>query len=170
MEGHNDVGTFDVVIRGGTVIDGSGAPARVADVAISGDRIVDVAPNIVGSSTRVIDGTDRVVAPGFVDIHTHLDAQMGWDPIGSSSCYHGITSVVMGNCGVTFAPCRPEDRETLAEMMESVEDIPRDVHPRWLGVGLGDVRRILRQHGQTPEGAQHRRHGRALRAASVRDG
>ena len=120
------MGTFDIIIRGGTVVDGTGAPARVADVAIAGDRVVDVAPRIVGSATRVIDATDRIVTPGFVDIHTHLDAQLAWDPIGSSSCYHGITSVVMGNCGVTFAPCRPDDRETLAAMMESVEDIPRD--------------------------------------------
>ena len=120
------MGTFDMLIRGGSVIDGTGAPARICDVAIVGDRIVDIAPNIVGSATRVIDAEGRVVAPGFVDIHTHLDAQIAWDPIGSSSCYHGITSVVMGNCGVTFAPCKLEDRETLAEMMESVEDIPRN--------------------------------------------
>lgn len=120
------MGTFDMLIRGGTVVDGTGAPARVADVAIVNDHIVDIAANIVGSAARVIDATDRVVTPGFVDIHTHLDAQLAWDPIGSSSCYHGITSVVMGNCGVTFAPCKPEDRETLAAMMESVEDIPRD--------------------------------------------
>jgi N-acyl-D-aspartate/D-glutamate deacylase len=115
-----------MLIRGGTVVDGTGAPARVADVAIVNDHIVDVATNIVGTADRVIDARDRVVTPGFVDIHTHLDAQMAWDPVGSSSCYHGITSVVMGNCGVTFAPCRPEDREVLAGMMESVEDIPRD--------------------------------------------
>jgi N-acyl-D-amino-acid deacylase len=115
-----------MLIRGGTVVDGTGAPSRVADVAIVNDQIVDVAPDIVGSAARVLDATDRVVTPGFVDIHTHLDAQLAWDPIGSSSCYHGITSVVMGNCGVTFAPCRPEDRETLAAMMESVEDIPRE--------------------------------------------
>jgi N-acyl-D-amino-acid deacylase len=120
------VGTFDMLIRGGTVVDGTGAPARVADVAIINDHIVDIAPDIVGTATRVIDANDRVVTPGFVDIHTHLDAQLAWDPIGSSSCYHGITSVVMGNCGVTFAPCKPEDREILAAMMESVEDIPRD--------------------------------------------
>ncbi len=75
---------------------------------------------------RELDATDRLVTPGFVDIHTHLDAQLAWDPIGTSSCWHGVTSVVMGNCGVTFAPCRPEDRATLAEMMESVEDIPAD--------------------------------------------
>jgi N-acyl-D-amino-acid deacylase len=114
-----------MLIRGGTVVDGTGAPARIADVAIVNDHIVDIAPKIVGTANRVIDATDRVVTPGFVDIHTHLDAQLAWDPIGSSSCYHGITSVVMGNCGVTFAPCRPEDREILAAMMESVEDIPR---------------------------------------------
>ena len=119
------VGTFDMLIRGGTVIDGTGAPARVADVAIINDQIVDVSAQIVGSASRVIDATDRIVTPGFVDIHTHLDAQLAWDPIGSSSCYHGITSVVMGNCGVTFAPCKPEDRAVLAAMMESVEDIPR---------------------------------------------
>jgi N-acyl-D-aspartate/D-glutamate deacylase len=118
--------SFDLVIRGGTVVDGSGLPARHADVAIVDDRIVDVASRIVGSTTREIDATERIVTPGFIDIHTHLDAQIAWDPIGSSSCYHGVTSVVMGNCGVTFAPCRPEDRVQLAEMMESVEDIPRD--------------------------------------------
>ena len=120
------MGTFDVIIRGGLVVDGTGAPARHADVAIIGDHIVDVAPAIVGNATLVIDATDRLVTPGFVDIHTHLDAQIAWDPIGSSSCWHGVTSVVMGNCGVTFAPCRPEDRAYLAELMESVEDIPRD--------------------------------------------
>jgi N-acyl-D-amino-acid deacylase len=107
------------------VVDGTGSPARIADVAIVGDRIVAIGPDLSGTAGRVIDATGRLVTPGFVDIHTHLDAQLAWDPIGSSSCYHGITSVVMGNCGVTFAPCRPEDRESLAELMESVEDIPR---------------------------------------------
>ena len=116
---------FDVIIRGGDVIDGSGSAARRADVGIVGDRIVAVEPDLAGSATRVIDATGRIVTPGFVDIHTHLDAQLAWDPIGTSSCWHGVTSVVMGNCGVTFAPCKPEDRTTLAEMMESVEDIPR---------------------------------------------
>ena len=79
-----------------------------------------------GRAHREIEADGRVVTPGFVDIHTHLDAQLAWDPIGTSSCWHGVTSVVMGNCGVTFAPCRPEDRAYLAELMESVEDIPRD--------------------------------------------
>ena len=75
---------------------------------------------------REIDADGQLVTPGFVDIHTHLDAELAWDPIGSSSCWHGVTSVVLGNCGVTFAPCKPGDRRFLAEMMESVEDIPAD--------------------------------------------
>jgi N-acyl-D-aspartate/D-glutamate deacylase len=117
---------FDLVVRGGIVHDGTGSPSRIADVAVVGDRIVAVDRDVEGRGRREIDATDRLVTPGFVDVHTHLDAQIAWDPIGSSSCWHGITSVVMGNCGVTFAPCRPDDRATLAELMESVEDIPRD--------------------------------------------
>ncbi len=116
---------FDVVIRGGGVVDGLGSPMKEADVAILGDRIVAVG-EITGSGQREIDAKDRIVTPGFVDIHTHLDAQLAWDPIGSSSCWHGITSAVMGNCGVTFAPVRTEDIGYLAEVMESVEDIPRE--------------------------------------------
>ena len=122
--------SHDVIIRNGTVVDGTGAAARRADVAVSGDRIAGVVDlddgGIEGTGAREIDAEGRFVTPGFVDIHTHLDAQLAWDPVATSSCWHGVTSVVMGNCGVTFAPCRPEDRSTMAEMMESVEDIPRD--------------------------------------------
>jgi N-acyl-D-amino-acid deacylase len=117
---------FDLVVRGGSVVDGTGASARPADVGISGDRIVAVEADLGGRGHRELDATDRVVTPGFVDIHTHLDAQLAWDPLPTSSCWHGVTSVVLGNCGVTFAPVNPGDREVLAEMMESVEDIPRD--------------------------------------------
>ena len=120
----------DIIIRNGTVVDGTGAPARRADVGIRGDLIVAVVDlddgGLDARAAREIDAEGRLVTPGFVDIHTHLDAQLAWDPIGTSSCWHGVTSQVMGNCGVTFAPCKPEDRATLAEMMESVEDIPRD--------------------------------------------
>ncbi len=115
----------DLIIRGGTVVDGSGQPGREADVAVDGDRIVAVG-DVDAKAKREIDAKGKVVTPGFVDIHTHLDAQIAWDPIASSSCYHGITSVVLGNCGVTFAPCKPGDRDYLAAMMESVEDIPRE--------------------------------------------
>jgi N-acyl-D-amino-acid deacylase len=120
--------TYDLIIRNGVVVDGSGAARRAADVAIDGDRIVEVVDHadggVSGRARRVVDADGRLVTPGFVDIHTHLDAQIGWDAVGTSSCWHGVTSAVMGNCGVTFAPCKPSDRETLAAMMESVEDIP----------------------------------------------
>ncbi len=115
----------DVVIINGTVVDGTGAPTRPADVAVDGDRIVAVGDVDVTDAGRVIDADGCLVTPGFVDIHTHLDAQLAWDPAATSSCWHGVTSVVLGNCGVTFAPCKPADREFLAEMMESVEDIPK---------------------------------------------
>jgi N-acyl-D-amino-acid deacylase len=115
----------DLIIRGGTVVDGTGAAARRADVAIADDRVVAVEDRIDARAGREIDAEGRVVTPGFVDVHTHLDAQLGWDPLPTSTCWHGITSVVLGNCGVTFAPVGPGQREFLAEMMESVEDIPR---------------------------------------------
>jgi N-acyl-D-amino-acid deacylase len=116
---------YDIIIRNGTVVDGSGRSAYRADVAVQGDRIAEVG-SVAGSAKRFIDAEGHIVTPGFVDIHTHLDAQIFWDPIASSSCWHGVTSVVMGNCGVTFAPCHPGDREYLAHLMESVEDIPAD--------------------------------------------
>jgi N-acyl-D-aspartate/D-glutamate deacylase len=97
-------------------------------VAIEGDRIVALGPGaeVDGPAHRVIDASGAHVTPGFVDLHTHLDAQMAWDPIATSSCWHGVTSLVLGNCGVTFAPVRPADRTFLAETMESVEDIPAE--------------------------------------------
>ncbi len=115
--------TYDLIIRNGLLVDGTGADPVVGDLAISGDRIVAIG-TVEGSAEREIDATGRIVTPGFVDIHSHLDAQVAWDPILTSSCWHGVTSIVMGNCGVTFAPCKPENREFLAAMMESVEDIP----------------------------------------------
>ncbi len=116
---------YDLVIEGGTIVDGTGAPPFRGDVAVQGDRIVAVG-DVDGDGRRTVDAGGKYVTPGFVDIHTHLDAQIGWDPVATSSCWHGVTSVVLGNCGVTFAPCKPEDREYLATMMESVEDIPAD--------------------------------------------
>ncbi len=115
--------THDLVIRNGLVVDGTGAAATIGDVAIDGDRVTAVG-KVEGGARRELDADGRVVTPGFVDIHTHLDAQIAWDPLGTSSCWHGVTSVVLGNCGVSFAPCAPHEREYLAELMESVEDIP----------------------------------------------
>ncbi|MBT6273406.1 MAG: amidohydrolase family protein [Chromatiales bacterium] len=114
---------YDTIIKNGTIVDGSGAPGYRGDVAIKDNRIAAVG-EVSGNASNVIDADGHLVTPGFVDIHTHLDAQITWDPTASSSCWHGVTSVVMGNCGVTFAPCKPADREYLARIMESVEDIP----------------------------------------------
>lgn len=114
---------FDLVLRQGTIVDGTGAPAFVGDVAIQGDRIVAVG-SFEGSGTREIDCTGKLITPGWVDMHTHFDGQATWDPYCSPSGWHGVTTVVMGNCGVGFAPCRKEDREWLIQVMEGVEDIP----------------------------------------------
>jgi N-acyl-D-aspartate/D-glutamate deacylase len=114
---------FDLLIRGGTVVDGTGADARTADVAIADGRIVDVG-KLGTTAARVIDADGALVMPGFVDIHTHYDGQATWDERLVPSAWHGVTTVVMGNCGVGFAPCRPEDRDRLIELMEGVEDIP----------------------------------------------
>ena len=116
----------DLIIRGGTVIDGTGADAERADVAIDGDRITAIGDLAGVGAASEIDATGLTVTPGFVDLHTHMDAQVGWDPFMTSCSWHGVTTVLMGNCGVTFAPAAPNDRGYLAEMMESVEDIPRE--------------------------------------------
>ena len=117
--------THDLVIRDGQIVNGFGTPSFRGDIAINDDKISAIGTVAAHGKTE-IDAQGNFVTPGFVDIHTHLDAQFGWDPLGTSSCYHGITSVVLGNCGVTFAPCKPKDREYLAHLMESVEDIPRE--------------------------------------------
>src|SRR5437773_4562249 len=111
----------DVVIKGGTVVDGTGAPGRRADVAISGGVITEIGDNLDGR--RTLDATGHVVAPGFIDIHTHYDAQVFWDPALSPSCYHGVTTVVAGNCGFSIAPTRPEHHELIARTLENVEDM-----------------------------------------------
>lgn len=116
--------THDIVIRGGLIVDGTGAEPFVGDVAIDGGLITSVG-GTAGPAREVIEADGLVVTPGFVDIHTHLDAQIGWDPLLTPVSWHGVTTVLLGNCGVTFAPCKPADRETLAAMMETVEDIPR---------------------------------------------
>jgi N-acyl-D-aspartate/D-glutamate deacylase len=118
--------TFDLVIRGGSVIDGTGAPQRTADVAISGDRIIEVG-KVAGRGHREIDAAGALVTPGFVDVHTHYDGQATWDNRLQPSSDHGVTTVVAGNCGVGFAPVRPTDHEMLVELMEGVEDLPGTV-------------------------------------------
>ncbi|MGH9086074.1 MAG: N-acyl-D-amino-acid deacylase family protein [Acidimicrobiales bacterium] len=113
----------ELVIRGGTVVDGTGAPAQTADVAVDGGRITEVG-RVTGAGERELDADGLVVAPGWVDIHTHYDGQVTWDPELTPSSWHGVTTVVMGNCGVGFAPVRPGSEGFLIELMEGVEDIP----------------------------------------------
>jgi N-acyl-D-aspartate/D-glutamate deacylase len=114
---------LDLVLRNGLVIDGTGAPGVHADVAIMGDRIVSIGA-VSESGRREIDADGLVVAPGFVDGHTHMDAQVFWDQLGTSSCWHGVTTVVMGNCGFTLAPARPQERALVVRNLERAEDIP----------------------------------------------
>lgn len=115
---------YDIVIKNGTIVDGSGEASFVGDVAIRGGLISEVAASIDGPAKRVVDASGMLVTPGFVDLHTHYDAQATWDPFVTPSGHHGCTTVVMGNCGVGFAPCRPQDRAWLIDVMEGVEDIP----------------------------------------------
>lgn len=114
--------TLDLLIRGGTVVDGSGRDRFVADVGVAGGRIVEIG-RIGSAARRTIDADGLVVSPGFIDGHTHMDAQVMWDPLGTCSCYHGVTTVVMSNCGFTLAPCKPADRQWVANSLSYVEDI-----------------------------------------------
>ena len=113
----------DLVVKGGTVVDGTGAPARTADVAIT-DGVVTEVGDVDGAARRTIHADGAVVTPGFVDVHTHFDGQVTWDPMLTPTCWHGVTTIVMGNCGVGFAPAKPEKHDWLIGLMEGVEDIP----------------------------------------------
>jgi N-acyl-D-amino-acid deacylase len=116
--------TDTTVIKGGLVVDGTGSPGFVADVRIEGDRVVAIGPDLAANPRdHVIDATGCVVAPGFIDIHTHYDAQVFWDPAMTPSCYHGVTTVVAGNCGFSIAPTKAADRELIANTLEKVEDM-----------------------------------------------
>jgi len=119
-----------IVIRGGTVVDGTGAPGYQSDVAIEGDRVTEIGSGLRGE--RELDASGQVVAPGFVDIHTHYDAQVFWDPALTPSCFHGVTTVVAGNCGFSVAPTHPQDRDLVARTLEKVEDMD----PAALAVGV----------------------------------
>ncbi|MBI2999894.1 MAG: amidohydrolase family protein [Deltaproteobacteria bacterium] len=111
---------FDIAIRGATIFDGSGMPGYIGDVAIQGERLIEVGGR-VGPARREFHAEGLAMAPGFIDSHTHMDAQILWDPLVTSSSYHGVTTVVMGNCGLSLAPCKPEDRDTLLHTFARVE-------------------------------------------------
>jgi len=123
--------SYDLLIKNGTVVDGTGAKPRRADVAVANGKIAEIG-NISDSAKRVVDASDLTVTPGFIDPHTHYDAQICWDPYITSSSWHGVTSVIMGNCGVGIAPCKPNVHEIAAWDLVNVEAIPFDV----LGKGV----------------------------------
>ena len=116
----------DIVIRGGTIMDGTGKAAFSGDVAIAEGRITGVGGK-QGPAQREIDATGLMVTPGWVDVHTHYDGQAMWDPLLAPSCWHGVTTVVFGNCGVGFAPVKKHHRQALMDLMEGVEEIPNPV-------------------------------------------
>lgn len=125
----------DLVIRNGTIVDGTGAPRRTGDVAVDEGRIRAVG-EVPSRGRREIDAREQLVLPGWVDVHTHYDGQVTWDPMLSPSSWHGVTTIVMGNCGVGFAPVRPGQEGFLIELMEGVEDIPgtalhEGIHWQW---------------------------------------
>src|SRR5688572_562654 len=117
---------FDIVIRGGTIVDGTGTDPFAADVAIKDGRIAAVG-KVEGKGREEIDASGKTVTPGFVDVHTHFDGQVTWESRLIPSSNHGVTTIVMGNCGVGFAPVRPTDHELVIRLMEGVEDIPQVV-------------------------------------------
>ena len=140
---------YDLVIRGGRVVDGTRMPSFVGDVAISDGKIAATG-SVVGHGDVEIDAAGLIVAPGYIDIHTHYDAQLQWDPYASQSCWHGVTTVVLSLCGFGFAPCRPEDRERAMRRMVRVEAIPYEAMKqsmRWDWVSQADYMASLERSG-----------------------
>lgn len=138
----------DIVIRGGTVYDGGGAPGRVADVAVEGGVIREIGPNLRGA--RELDAAGCAVAPGFIDVHTHYDAQVFWDPALRPSSSHGVTTVVAGNCGFAIAPTRPEHRDVIVRTLENVEDMDPatlDAGIVWEFETFAEYRDLIRRRG-----------------------
>ena len=116
---------FDLVVKNGMIVDGSGLPRYRGDVGVKDGKIAEIGRLNGQNAKEVVDAEGRVVAPGFVDGHTHMDAQIFWDPIGTSSCFQGVTTVLMGNCGFTLAPCRAEEADLVMRNLERAEDISR---------------------------------------------
>jgi N-acyl-D-amino-acid deacylase len=140
---------YDLLIRNGTIVDGTRMPRYRGDVAIRNGRIVALG-RVAGNARQVIDATNRIVAPGVVDLHTHYDAQLNWDPYATNSTWNGVTTVMIGMCGFGFAPYRPEDRERAMLLMSRVEAIPlasMQLGMRWDWVSFGEYLTSLERAG-----------------------
>ena len=146
--------SYDLVIKNGWVVDGSGLPKYRADVGVKGGRIANIG-RIRASAREVIDADGQVVSPGFVDGHTHMDAQVSWDPVGTSSCWHGITSVVMGNCGFTLAPCAKADRSLVIRNLQRAEDISPEAMEAGIGWKWTTFREWLDVLDELPKGINY---------------
>ncbi len=145
---------YDLVIRNGVVVDGSGLPRYRADVGVRQGRIATIG-RVRESATEVIDAEGQVVAPGFVDGHTHMDAQVFWDPLGTCSCWHGVTSVVMGNCGFTLAPCAAPDRRLVMKNLERAEDISAEAMEAGITWSWTTFREFLAAVDALPKGINY---------------
>jgi N-acyl-D-amino-acid deacylase len=142
---------LDLVIKNGWIVDGSGAPGFSGDIAIQQGKIIRVDIRIAEPARREIDAAGQVVAPGFIDVHTHYDAQVLWDPLCTSSCWHGSTTVVTGNCGFTLAPCRPEDRDYITRMLAVVEDMSLEALQKGVSWSWEDFPGYLSAIAQRPK-------------------
>ena len=149
--------SLDLIIKNGTVIDGTGAPRRQADVGIVDGKIAAIG-KITESAKETIDAEGHVVTPGIIDAHTHMDAQVFWDALGTCSVWHGITSVVMGNCGFSLAPCAEKDKLLVMRNLERAEDISPEAMEAGIKWAVGDlpaVSRCRRAHAQRESTTPH---------------
>ena len=160
---------YDLVIRNGTVIDGTGGPRRQASVAVAAGRIAAVG-KVDEPGREEIDAEGCIVSPGFVDGHTHMDAQVFWDELGTSSCWHGVTTAVMGNCGFSLAPARPDERALVVRNLERAEDISAEAMAQGITWTWATFSEYLDAVEATPKGINYACFDRPLRPADVGDG
>ena len=158
-----------ILIKGGAVVDGTGGAPRTADVLIEDGMVAELG-RIDAPGVRVVDADGLHVTPGWVDVHTHYDGQVYWDPLMTPSSWHGATTVIMGNCGLGFAPARPDSHEFLLDLMHKIEDIPLETLRAGVPWGWGVIRRVPRLPRCDPARDRCRRARAAWRSAHLPDG